>query len=109
VIAQVNNVENEILSLWSAIQATTVSVNAMENMFRKTEPIGVGSRPTSVDREMSVRHQLVAGARQRVELQAMLGDLDFGHQVTMEDVLKAVRLVQETDSFLRQKSRSPSP
>jgi hypothetical protein len=114
VIAQANNVENEVSSLRSTIQATTVAVNAMDSMFHETEPIGVGSRPTSVERDVSDRNQMIAGARQRldwvrVELQSMLGDLDFSRGVTAEDVLKAVRLVNETDNFLRHKSRSPSP
>jgi hypothetical protein len=114
VIAWANNVENEVSSLRSAIQATTVAVNAMDSMFRETEPIGVGSRPTSVERDISDRNQMIAGARQRldwvrVELQSMLGNLDFGRGVTAEDVLKAVRLVNETDNFLRHKSKSPGP
>jgi hypothetical protein len=113
VIAWAKNVENKVSSLRSTIQATTVAVNAMDSMFRKMEPIGVGSRPTSVERDVSDRNQIIAGARQRldwvrVELQSMLGDLDFGRGVTAEDVLKAVHLVNETDNFLRHKSRSPS-
>jgi hypothetical protein len=111
-IARANNVDNEVSSLRSAIQAATVTINALESMFCETEPIGVGSRPTSVERDIS--DQMIAGARQRldwvrVELQSMLGDLDFGRQVVADDVLKAVRLVNETDSFLRHKSRSPGP
>jgi hypothetical protein len=113
-IARANNVDNEVSSLRSAIQAATITINALESMFRETEPIGVGSRPTSVERDISDRNQMIAGARQRldwvrVELQSMLGDLDFGRRVAAEDVLKAVRLVNETDNFLRHKSRSPGP
>jgi hypothetical protein len=86
----------------------------MDSMFHETEPIGVGSRPTSVEREISDRNQMIAGAHQqldwvRVELQSMLGDLDFGRRVAAEGVLKAVQLVNKTDNFLRHKSRSPSP
>jgi predicted component of type VI protein secretion system len=112
-LAQANNVENEVLSLQSAIQATTVFINTMESMFCETEPIEVGSHPTLVKHEVSARSQMLSARQQLdsvcVELQAMLGDLDFGHQVSVEDVLKTVRLVQEVDLFLRQKSRSPSP
>jgi hypothetical protein len=64
VIARANNVENEVSSLRSAIQATTVAVNAMDSMFRETEPIGVGSHPTLVERDISDRNQMIAGARQ---------------------------------------------
>jgi hypothetical protein len=62
VIAWANNVENEILSLQSAIQATTVAVNAMDSMFHEMEPIGMGSRPTSVEWDISDRNQMIAGA-----------------------------------------------
>jgi hypothetical protein len=113
-IARANNVDNKVLSLQSAIQAATVTINALESMFRETEPVEVGSCPTSVKRDISDRNQMIAGARQqldwvRVKLQSMLGDLDFGCRVAAEDVLKAVQLVNETDNFLRHKSRSPSP
>jgi hypothetical protein len=112
-IAQANNIKNEVSLIQSAIQATTISMNALDNMFCKIEPIGVDSQPTLVERKISNRNQMIAGACQqldsvRVKLQAMLGNLDFNCQVAAEDVLKAVHLVHKADSFLRYKSRSQS-
>jgi hypothetical protein len=63
-IARANNVDNEVSSLQSAIQAATVTINALESMFRETEPVGVGSRPTSVEWNISDRNQMIAGAHQ---------------------------------------------
>jgi hypothetical protein len=48
-IARANNVDNEVSSLCSAIQASTITINALESMFSEVEPIRVGSRPTSVE------------------------------------------------------------